>query len=137
MSRLWVAEPMPTPTGTLADERLADRRRRHRGGRDRVVAAAVGVALPRLARPCAREHASASALPRWATAHVAADLAAHRGASAIVAGDRQPPVVHALARMIDHALGNVGSVMTAPALLEPLAERTSRRARDAPRRRAP
>ncbi|MGA9968206.1 MAG: TAT-variant-translocated molybdopterin oxidoreductase [Terriglobales bacterium] len=36
------------------------------------------------------------------------DLKAHRGSSVVIAGDHQPPIVHALAHAINQALGNVG-----------------------------
>ena len=42
---------------------------------------------------------------------VAADLAAHKGSSLVVAGDHQPPAVHALAHAINHALGNAGKTV--------------------------
>jgi MoCo/4Fe-4S cofactor protein with predicted Tat translocation signal len=35
------------------------------------------------------------------------DLKAHRGSSVVIAGDHQPPIVHALAHAINQALGNV------------------------------
>ncbi len=43
---------------------------------------------------------------------VAADLKAHRGSSLVVAGESQPPAVHALAHAINEALGNVGKTVT-------------------------
>ncbi|HSN27750.1 MAG TPA: 4Fe-4S dicluster domain-containing protein, partial [Kofleriaceae bacterium] len=113
MSRLWVAEPMPTPTGTLADERLAAPAG-DIAAVATVVATTVGVALPDGLVRVARERLGPAA--RWAD-RLAADL---RGArAAIVVGERQPPSVHALARMIDHALG-AAPTMTVPALLEPV-----------------
>src|SRR5439155_17014707 len=39
---------------------------------------------------------------------VAEDLQAHRGRSLVLAGDGQPPVVHALAHAMNQALGNAG-----------------------------
>jgi molybdopterin-containing oxidoreductase family iron-sulfur binding subunit len=39
------------------------------------------------------------------------DLQAHRGASAVIAGDTQPPVVHALAHAINEQLGNAGKTV--------------------------
>src|SRR5262249_20440347 len=44
---------------------------------------------------------------RWVNA-IAKDLRAHHGASAIIAGEGQPPIVHALAHALNDALGNVG-----------------------------
>ena len=44
---------------------------------------------------------------RWVAA-VAKDLQAHRGSSLVIAGDAQPPAVHALAHAMNEALGNAG-----------------------------
>src|SRR5262249_31400915 len=44
---------------------------------------------------------------KWIEA-AAKDLRAHRGACVVIAGDAQPPSVHALAHAINAALGNVG-----------------------------
>ncbi len=44
---------------------------------------------------------------RWIAA-VAKDLQAHRGSSVVIAGDTQPPAVHALAHAMNQALGNAG-----------------------------
>jgi molybdopterin-containing oxidoreductase family iron-sulfur binding subunit len=115
MNRLWVAEPMQTPTGTIADERLA------LPARDLaallvVVAQACGVAVP---NPSVRAaEARLGGRVAWAR-RLATDLKRARGAGAIVVGDRQPPEVHALARMLDHELGNPVA-LTPPALLDPL-----------------
>jgi len=40
------------------------------------------------------------------------DLKAHRGTSAVIVGDHQPPVVHAWAHAINESLGNVGKTVT-------------------------
>ncbi|HSI87549.1 MAG TPA: hypothetical protein VK918_00710, partial [Pyrinomonadaceae bacterium] len=50
-----------------------------------------------------------------------ADLNAHRGRSLVIAGDHQPPVVHAIAHAINSALGNVGQTVT---FIDPLAANT-------------
>src|SRR5439155_23226750 len=39
------------------------------------------------------------------------DLQSNRGASIIIAGEEQSPVVHALAHLMNHALGNVGQTI--------------------------
>src|SRR5262249_38601730 len=41
-----------------------------------------------------------------------ADLKAHRGSSLVVAGECQPPSVHALAHAMNAALGNAGRTVT-------------------------
>jgi molybdopterin-containing oxidoreductase family iron-sulfur binding subunit len=50
------------------------------------------------------------------------DLARHRGRSLVVAGDQQPPVVHALAHAMNAVLGNVDQtvVYTAPVEVQPV-----------------
>ena len=40
------------------------------------------------------------------------DLESHRARSLIVAGDAQPPAVHALAHAMNHALGNIGQTVS-------------------------
>jgi len=50
----------------------------------------------------------ARALP----AAIMKDLEANRGASIVIAGDDQPPVVHALAMALNQQLGNIGSTVT-------------------------
>jgi Fe-S-cluster-containing dehydrogenase component/anaerobic selenocysteine-containing dehydrogenase len=110
MNRLWACEPMPTPTGSLADERLAVR------ARDvTAVAAAVLAALPGAPKlPAVKLDAGSL---RWARA-LAGELAAKGGA--VIVGDRQPPIVHALARWIDHLCGRGAVTYTAPAIVDPL-----------------
>ena len=42
---------------------------------------------------------------------MAADLNAHKGRSVVVAGDYQPAAVHALAKAMNEALGNIGTTV--------------------------
>jgi len=51
------------------------------------------------------------AVPRSWIAACANDLAAHRGASLVVAGERQPPLVHAIAHAMNATLGNTGKTV--------------------------
>jgi MoCo/4Fe-4S cofactor protein with predicted Tat translocation signal len=102
MSRLYAIESLPTSTGSRADHRLAVRPTMIEGIAGRI-AAAVGGGPPR-----AQEGASAAA--KFADA-VARDLQAHRGSSLVIAGEGQPPVVHALAHAMNQALGNAGSTV--------------------------
>ncbi|MPY91195.1 MAG: 4Fe-4S dicluster domain-containing protein [Luteitalea sp.] len=113
MNRLYVVESQLTNTGAKADHRVAVRASdiEHVG---RAVAAKLGVA-----------GVAASALPSgvdgaWVSA-LARDLSAHRGRSVVVVGDRQPPVVHQLAHVINATLGNVGQTVeyTAPVEVQP------------------
>ena len=43
---------------------------------------------------------------------MAKDLEANRGRCLVLAGDRQPPVVHLLAHALNEQLGNVGQTVT-------------------------
>ncbi len=99
MSRIYAAEGSPSLTGALADHRLVVR--------TGDVAALAQRLADRLLAHGAGQAAAAppDAASSWIDA-VAADLAQHRGASVVVAGDRQPPAVHALVHAINHALGN-------------------------------
>jgi MoCo/4Fe-4S cofactor protein with predicted Tat translocation signal len=104
INRLYVVEPMPTSTGTMADHRLP-MRATDVPAFARQLAAAVGVSVsagsdvPTLKIPA-----------NWIKA-AAADLTAHRGACLVVPGEYQSPVVHALAHAMNAALGNVGKTV--------------------------
>ncbi|HTJ44699.1 MAG TPA: 4Fe-4S dicluster domain-containing protein [Kofleriaceae bacterium] len=110
MSRIWACEPVPTPSGTIADERLAI------PARD-VVALAIVIAGELARAPIPKELIDRAAQrldPRaraWAAA-LADDLRARKGI--VFVGERQPPIVHALARMIDRP-----TALTEPVLLAP------------------
>ncbi len=115
MSRVWVAEDSPTPTGVLADEHLALRRS------DMVPL------LAALARAAAGNGAGRPGeeipLPEEARAWVetaAGDLRRARGRGVVVAGEGLPPAAHAQAYLLNERLGNAGITVTygEPALLE-------------------
>jgi molybdopterin-containing oxidoreductase family iron-sulfur binding subunit len=94
INRLYAIESGPTGTGSIADHRLAVR--------------------PSQVEAYARAIAGAGAAPdhvEWIAALVR-DLQKNRGASIVVAGDEQPPAVHAIAMAINQALGNIGSTIT-------------------------
>src|SRR2546428_1437956 len=98
MNRLYAIESMPTSTGSRADHRVAVRPSEIQTVA-LALAAAVGV----------RGLASAPETPLSAkVAAIAKDLAAHRGQSLVIAGDSQPPLVHALSHAMNEELGNVG-----------------------------
>ena len=100
--RLYAVESSPSNTGTKADHRLPLRASEIEAFA-RAVAAQVGVAA-------AGEAAAPAAAQNWMAALVK-DLQAARGRSLVIAGDSQPPVVHALAHAMNEALGNVGATV--------------------------
>ena len=104
MNRLYVVESTPTITGAKADHRMP---MRASGIREFAHSVAEFHGMP------SDMFYTAAVTPekRWEIA-VAEDLNKHRGASLVVAGDQQPPEVHALAHAINQALGNVGQTLT-------------------------
>jgi Fe-S-cluster-containing dehydrogenase component len=112
MSRLYVVEPRLTTTGMSGDERLAVQARVVRG-----VAASVVAALA-MGRPTATTELRRAAAARGPGPHdawarvVAKDLLEHPGASLVIAGDGQPPEVHALCHAANDLLGNAGQTVT-------------------------
>jgi len=102
LSRMYAAESSPSLEGAVADHRIA-LRPGGVGDLARAVASAVGVA--------SGSNAPLSAAAARFAAAAAKDLGAHRGASLVVAGEGQPPEVHALAHRMNHALGNVGATV--------------------------
>ena len=117
MNRLWVAEPGMTGTGAMADHRVGVAL-----GRVAALLSGIGASLvndhqieiPETARVLT-EQCSAEGLGEteaaWAL-QVAADLVAHRADGALLVGRRQPAPVHALAAVLNQALGNVGRSVT-------------------------
>jgi molybdopterin-containing oxidoreductase family iron-sulfur binding subunit len=110
MSRLYVVESGASSTGAKADHRLPMRaaeigsfarwlfestRAGINGGS--MIAGMIGAEL------------KGEALRFMGTA--GADLAGHRSSSVVIAGDHQPPEVHALSHTINQALGNVGKTV--------------------------
>jgi molybdopterin-containing oxidoreductase family iron-sulfur binding subunit len=110
MSRLYVVEGSPTATGASADHRLALRSSEIEGFA-RAVAAGVGVAAEG-----AVEHP-------WVPP-IAKDLKRAGARALVVAGESQPPAVHAIAHAMNEALGAVGTTVTytAPAEAAPVGE---------------
>jgi len=101
MNRLYAVESTPTVTGMMADHRLA----------------LASGDIANLARTIAQQLDGNSASPpqsgpqaAWTQALVA-DLRDHRGKSIVIAGECQPPQVHALAHLLNDSLGNVGNTV--------------------------
>jgi molybdopterin-containing oxidoreductase family iron-sulfur binding subunit len=107
MNRLYVVETTPSNTGAIADHAWE-------------VKPSEFEAIARtLASYVARDPEfygqlgppyGASSGVAWAEA-MAKDLRDHRGASIVVAGENQPPIIHALAHAMNNALGNVGKTV--------------------------
>lgn len=110
MSRLYVVEPFMTITGGAADHRLSLPSSEVASFAYALVAElmARGVTLPNGAQSVlpAIQSASRQRYGKWIPA-LASDLLAQRGASLIMVGERQPPVVHALGHLLNSMLGNV------------------------------
>jgi MoCo/4Fe-4S cofactor protein with predicted Tat translocation signal len=108
MNRLYVVEAMPSTTGSVADHRLPMKAAEVERFA-RAVAAELGVegVKPREALP--------EKWRKWLAA-VVNDLKnplnkGAAGTSVVVAGDTQPPIVHALAHAINERLKNVGKAV--------------------------
>ncbi|MDA1183820.1 MAG: TAT-variant-translocated molybdopterin oxidoreductase [Acidobacteria bacterium] len=100
-SRLYAVESTPTITGSRADHRLPLRP-------SEVEAFALLLAEVLQVHPeISRRGSVPDVAYGWVVA-LAGDLRAHRGRSLVIAGDGQPPIVHALAHLINEELGNVG-----------------------------
>ena len=101
-SRLYVVEPTPSLTGARADHRRPMRP-------DEIL---------EFARAVAGEVRAAAAPVQTRTAEVdpfvgavVKDLVRHRGRSLVLAGDTEPPEVHALAHLANEILGNAGQTV--------------------------
>lgn len=101
MNRLYVIESILSLTGGKADHRLALRPSQIEGFA-RAVAKELGVSSVQ---------SNYTENEQWVKA-IAKDLQAHKGASIIIAGESQPPIVHALAHAMNDILGNVGKTIT-------------------------
>jgi MoCo/4Fe-4S cofactor protein with predicted Tat translocation signal len=102
LNRLYVAEAAHSVTGGKADHRLPIKSSQVEAFA-RAVAARVGVAGISGTAPAGAEQMVDA---------VAQDLQAHRGRGLVLAGDAQPPAVHALAHAMNAALGNSGQTVT-------------------------
>jgi molybdopterin-containing oxidoreductase family iron-sulfur binding subunit len=108
MNRLYMVETAVSTTGAKADHRLALPAGAIEGFA-RAVAAKLGVAV---------EGGSSGGHDNWIAA-VAKDLEANPRRCVVLAGERQPPVVHLLAHVLNHRLGNVGQTVIHTAPIEP------------------
>ena len=120
MNRLYVVESAPTVTGAMADHRLALRPSDIEGFA-KAVAKHLGISL-------SEPEAPAAPYEKWVRA-LARDLQHHRGSGIVLAGDQQPPIVHALAHAMNQALGNAGATVlyTEPVEAKPINQAESLR----------
>ncbi|HWF19657.1 MAG TPA: 4Fe-4S dicluster domain-containing protein, partial [Verrucomicrobiae bacterium] len=104
MNRLYVAESTPTITGATADHRLPV------SSSD--IAKIASDLLHQLeGNGNATAKSPADVRPRWIAA-VAAELQKNRGAGIVIAGEQQPPLVHAIVHRLNDILGNAGQTVT-------------------------
>jgi molybdopterin-containing oxidoreductase family iron-sulfur binding subunit len=103
MNRLYVVEPTPSSTGSVADHRLPLQ----------------AAQIEPFARALAAELKVAGAPPagdlpenarKW-LAPLASDLQQHKGSCIVLAGETQPASLHALVHAINHTLGNPGKTV--------------------------
>jgi MoCo/4Fe-4S cofactor protein with predicted Tat translocation signal len=120
MNRLYVVESTPTVTGAMADHRLALRPSDIEGFA-KTVAKHLGISL-------SEPEAPAAPYEKWVRA-LARDLQRHRGSGIVLAGDQQPPIIHALAHAMNQALGNAGATLlyTEPVEASPINQAESLR----------
>ena len=120
MNRLYAVESTLELTGAKADHRLPLKPSEIESF-TRLLASRLGV-----------KGAEASSAPpddeyraKWLDALVK-DLQAHRGTSVLIAGDEQPPAVHALVHAMNEALGNAGKTVlyTDPVEANPTSQTT-------------
>ena len=109
MNRLYVIETTPSNTGAMADHTWTVKPSEFEA----------------IARTIAAGGSGPASLP-W-IGHLVADLQQHQGSSIVLAGDHQPPVIHALAHQMNSALGNVGKTVfyTDPIEVNPIEQRKS------------
>ncbi len=101
MNRLYVVEASPSTTGATADHRLALKAS--------AVASFAAALYANLGGGGSAPELSEPALKFLEV--LLEDLEAHRGTSLVIAGDQQPPEVHALAHALNANLGNVGQTV--------------------------
>ena len=106
MNRLYAVEGVYSLTGAMADHRL-----RLESRQVGAFVAALAARLGASGTAAGSGSAVAGVDSRWIDA-LAKDLLAHRGTGLIVAGDRQPPAVHAAVSALNTFLGNAGTTVS-------------------------
>ena len=115
MNRLYVVETTPSNTGAMGDHTWTVKPSEFTNIAASIAAAA-GVSGV----------SAGAGVPNW-VALLAEDLTQHRGACIVIAGDNQPPVIHALAHAMNSGLGNVGKTVfySDPLEVNPVDQRKS------------
>jgi len=116
-NRLYVAESCYSVTGSMADHRLPIPARSIPALAGSLGASLVldhGLALPQGCEGLRSsfERCRERTVDAEFVESMARDLVEYRGRSLVTAGPRQPAVVHALACVLNHALGNVGKTVS-------------------------
>jgi MoCo/4Fe-4S cofactor protein with predicted Tat translocation signal len=101
MNRLYVIETTPTNTGASADHRFVLKSSEMEG----LVGAVLAGHLP------SKRGSAPANIPIQSIVAISDDLDRHKGASIIIVGDEQPPIIHALAHALNASLGNVGKTV--------------------------
>jgi molybdopterin-containing oxidoreductase family iron-sulfur binding subunit len=105
MNRLYAVEGVYSLTGAMADHRLRLESRQ--------IAPYLAALAARLEAPGASgQGGDVPGIDRRWIDSVAKDLLEHRGKGLIIAGDRQPPAVHAAVCALNTHLGNTGTTVT-------------------------
>ena len=100
MNRLYVIESTPSSTGAKADHRLVAK------ANDIADLLAVMGTAPDVPALLFDERRQVFTRNMWV------DLRGHRGSSLVIAGDHQPPALHAFVHAINAELGNVGKTVS-------------------------
>jgi len=110
VSRLYVLESAYSVTGTMADHRLripAAHVADYAVALAKEVATLTGASIPAALQQTLKKLPEPGVtIPELWIKEVARDLVAFKGKSLIVVGDRQPAIVHALAVLLNQALGS-------------------------------
>jgi len=118
MNRLYVVETTPSNTGAIADHTWEVKPSEFEG---------IARALAAAASPQSSGSAPANLANLPWIQPLVHDLQQHNGASIVLAGDNQPPIIHAIAHAMNNALGNVGKTVfyTDPLEVESVDQRDS------------
>ena len=103
MNRLYVVESSPTITGSIADNRLPLESSK--------IEAFTRLLAGRLGLPVQAPPDIGPSVPGPFIDSLVADLQENRGASIVIAGESQPPIVHAMAHLLNQHLGNPGKAL--------------------------